>query len=85
MVHNERSSAFVVLPCSCGKSLRAKVEQIGTEVRCWSCHAMVLVPNPHEGQRVARELSDSALVVIKGPGLNAVLVGATIVTALPFT
>ncbi len=43
---------------------------------------MVLVPNPHEGHRVARELSDSALIVIKGPDLNSVLVGGLILTVL---
>jgi hypothetical protein len=43
---------------------------------------MVLVRNPHEGQRVARELSDSALIVIKGPGFNAILVASAVVTAL---
>src|SRR5580692_11568031 len=82
MVQNERSSAFVTVTCSCGRSLRAKFEQVGTEVRCWDCHKMVLVPNPHEGQRVARELSDSALIVIKGPDLNSVLVGGLILTVL---
>jgi hypothetical protein len=71
-----------MVACSCGRSLRAKVEQIGTEVRCWDCHKMVLVLDPNQGQRVARELSDGALVVIKGPGLNSVLVGASLVTGL---
>jgi hypothetical protein len=82
MVQPERSSTFVAIPCSCGKILRAKAEQIGTEVRCWNCHQMVPVPNPHQAQRVARELSDGALTVINGPGLNSVLVGTAVVTAL---
>jgi hypothetical protein len=43
---------------------------------------MILVPNPHQTQQVARELSDGALVVIKGPGLNSVLIGVAVVTAL---
>ncbi len=43
---------------------------------------MVLVHDPNQGQRVARELSDSARVVIEGPGLNSVLAGATILTVV---
>ena len=43
---------------------------------------MVLVPNPRHRQRVARELSDGALVVIKGPGLNSILIGSAVLTML---
>lgn len=82
MVPNERSSGLLTVTCTCGRSLRAKPEQVGTEVRCWDCHKMVPVHDPHEGQRVARELSDSAMVVMQGPGLNATLLAAAIVTAV---
>jgi hypothetical protein len=43
---------------------------------------MVPVLDPHQGQRVARELSDGALVVINGPGLPSVLIAAMVVTAV---
>ncbi len=43
---------------------------------------MVPVLDPLQGQRIARELSDGALVVIKGPGLNSVVIAAAILTAI---
>jgi ribosomal protein S27E len=81
MVQNERSSAFVTVTCPCGRGLRAKFEQAGTEIRCWDCHKMILVPIPHPGQKVAKELSDGALTVIKGPGLHLVFAASAVVTA----
>jgi hypothetical protein len=81
MVNQERSPGFIAVTCGCGRGLRAKFEQVGTEIRCWDCHQMVLVPFPRQGQHVARELSDVALVVIKGPGMNSVLAVAVMVTA----
>jgi hypothetical protein len=82
MLQNERPQSFVTVTCSCGRTLRAKSDQVETEVRCWDCRKMVLVPNPRRRERVARELSEGALVVIKGPGLNSVLIAASAVTAL---
>ena len=82
MVNQERTSTFVALTCSCGRGLRAKSDLVGTEIRCWDCHKMVLVPLPNHGQRVARELSQNALEVIKGPGLNSVLAAAIVLTGV---
>ena len=44
---SSRSTAFVPVPCRCGKLLRAKVDQIGAEIQCWDCHQMVVVPCPN--------------------------------------
>ena len=41
---------------------------------------MVLVPIPAQGQRVARELSEGALVVIMDPGMNALIAGSAVFT-----
>ena len=82
MLNQEQSPAFIAVTCKCGRGLRAKFDQAGTEVRCWDCHQMVTVPNPRQGQEVARELSDGALVVIRGPGLHLVLVAAIATTAI---
>ena len=82
MVNRDWSPAFVSVTCKCGRALRAKVEQVGTEVRCWDCHQMVPVPIPRQGQEVARELSEGALVMIKGPGTNSLVAAAALVTAV---
>lgn len=81
MVHPERSSVFVAVKCSCGRGLRAKSELVGTEVRCWDCRKLVLVPMPSEGPRVARELSIEALSVMRGPSLGSLLIAGSVVTA----
>ena len=84
MSPHERSSTFVTVNCACGRVLRAKSNQVGTEVRCWDCHQMVAVPLLLPKQDVARELSDGALTVIKGPGLHLILAGAALITAALF-
>ncbi len=84
MSPHERSSTFVTVTCACGRALRAKSNQVGTEVRCWDCHKMVAVPHLLPKQEVARELSDGALTVIKGPGLHLILAGAALITAALF-
>lgn len=37
---------FTIIRCPCGRELRVKRALVGTEVRCWDCHQMVLVPIP---------------------------------------
>jgi len=82
MVPQDRSSSFVMVTCVCGRSLRAKSDQVDQEIRCWDCHQMVRVRDPHQAQKVARELSDSARNVINGPDLASVIVGSLIGTLL---
>ncbi len=65
-----RNSAFVPFTCRCGRGLRAKREQVGTEVICWSCHEPMLVPEPHPGARIVREMFDGARTAIDGPSLR---------------
>ncbi len=73
-------SAFVPVTCRCGKTLRAKREQVGTEIRCWSCQRMVPVPRPREPLRVFRTLSDGALDVLRGSTMSWVVAGSGAVT-----
>jgi len=87
MANIDRSPSFVPVTCQCGRSLRAKFDQVGSEIQCWDCHKMVVVPMPRQGQRIARELSENALDVINGPGLNVVMAAAiplTVVMAIPY-
>jgi len=78
----ERSPTVVSVACPCGRELRAKFNQVGTEICCWDCHQMVSVPEPGLNQKVARELSGGALVVIKGPGLISLIAASAITTAI---
>ena len=37
---------YITVDCRCGKRLRAKSEQAGTEISCWNCKTNVAVPLP---------------------------------------
>ena len=75
------STSFVTLTCRCGKTLRAKLDQVGTEIRCWSCRQMVMVPMPRERLRVAREFTDGFMAATEGPALVRIVAVAAGVTA----
>src|SRR4051794_22537883 len=38
--------AYYMVPCSCGRQLRAEEKQVGLMLRCWGCGAEVVVPRP---------------------------------------
>src|SRR4051812_15473456 len=80
MALNIKKHSLIQVPCICGRSLRAKPDQVGTDIRCWDCQRLVTVAVPRAKQKVARELSDGLLGVIQGPGMRTVLVAAAIVT-----
>ncbi len=44
--------SYVSVKCRCGRSLRARPEQFGGEVRCWDCKNAVAVPMPKMGIRL---------------------------------
>lgn len=74
-----RSSPFVPVPCRCGRLLRAKYDQIGTEIQCWDCRQMVVVPCPKQpgqeglafarGCRVAAEQATVGRVILAASGV----------------
>jgi hypothetical protein len=79
----DRSTArhYVAITCRCGRSLRAKPEQVGGEITCWDCHAPVLVPIPvAPGNWVARLLRMGARQVLEGTTLTLIAIGALVVT-----
>ncbi|WP_435010061.1 hypothetical protein P12x_001281 [Tundrisphaera lichenicola] len=80
MRRDGKNPSFIQLKCVCGRNLRAKPDQVGTEIRCWDCQTLVTVAVPREKQKVARDFWDGFYGVIKGPGLRSVLVAAVLVT-----
>jgi hypothetical protein len=78
---DSRNPSFIPVQCSCGRSLRAKLEQVGTEIRCWDCHKSVTVSLPRDRQVIGRELTLGFRDVVLGPGLRYVLVTALVLTA----
>lgn len=45
MTHRH-SAGFIMVPCKCGRILRAKQEQLGSEIVCWDCRAAQVVAIP---------------------------------------
>ena len=75
------SRHYVSIKCRCGRDLRAKPEQTGTEITCWDCHALVHVPIPvAPGNWVARLLRMTARQVLEARTVTLLAVGAIVVT-----
>ena len=43
-----RAKRYLEIVCTCGRTLRAGLESVGSTVQCWQCHASVPVPVPKE-------------------------------------
>ena len=81
MLPDPKNPSFIPVACSCGRSLRAKPDQVGTEIRCWDCQKMVMVAVPRDRQVIIRDLSHGFRGVTQGPGLRYVLVASLVLTA----
>lgn len=81
---NERSfrHLYEIIRCPCGLELRVKRALAGTEVRCWGCRQMVLVPLPR-GRRLMRSGLGKVLAdLIDKKLLVAIVSTAAVVTGL---
>ena len=67
--------------CPCGRELRARPEQAGSHITCWSCHASVPVPVPvAPGGWVARLLRMAARQILDARIITLLAIGAILVT-----
>jgi hypothetical protein len=72
---------YVNVKCPCGRALRAKLDQAGGTITCWSCHAAVNVPVPvAPGDWVARLLRMGARQILEARTFTLLAVGAALVT-----
>jgi hypothetical protein len=70
----------VNVKCPCGRALRAKLEQAGSTITCWSCHATVNVPVPvASGDWVARLLRMGARQILEARTFTLLAFGAALV------
>src|SRR4051812_5689691 len=79
----DRPTAYRYVPvkCPCGRDLRARLEQAGSEITCWSCHASVPVPVPvAPGGWVARLLRMTARQILEARTFTLLATGAVLVT-----
>ena len=67
--------------CPCGRELRARPEQAGLQITCWSCHATVPVPVPVAPSGwVARLLRMAARQILDARIITLLSIGAFLVT-----
>ena len=67
--------------CPCGRELRARPEQAGLQITCWSCHATVPVPVPVAPSGwVARLLWMAARQILDARIITLLSIGAVLVT-----
>lgn len=71
---------FIMMPCPCGRILRAKPEQVGTEIRCWSCHQTTLVKIPRVRQRVLAQCLRNTTSLLNGSETNRIVLAAALLT-----
>jgi hypothetical protein len=50
---------FIMFKCRCGRTLRAQVEQSGTQVRCWDCGKEQVVPWENRGLALLGAFGDA--------------------------
>ena len=67
--------------CPCGRALRARLDQAGTEIVCWDCRATVRVPIPAAPSGwVVRLMGIGAKQIFDARTCTFLVVGAAIVT-----
>ena len=85
---DDRTTApFIMVSCVCGRTLRARWEQVGAEIRCWDCQQAVKVHAPRFRRRLAGRLVGSIARVFGSQGTDALGRGAAILTvglAVPY-
>jgi hypothetical protein len=76
------TQSYLRLKCPCGRDLRARPEQAGSTITCWSCHASVPVPIPiAPGGWVSRVLRMTARQILEARTFTLLVLGAVLVTA----
>ena len=73
---------YIEVSCPCGRNLRARLDQAGGTIRCWSCRAERRVPFPDVGDRLARGTSDIVRSAGRPESIGAVLLGVLFLAAI---
>ncbi|WP_435016326.1 hypothetical protein TA3x_003891 [Tundrisphaera sp. TA3] len=76
MTASHRTATFVPVPCRCGRLLRAKSELIGSEIQCWDCHQMVVVPCPRQPGQSGRAFSEGLRSAFRPDSLARILLAS---------
>ncbi len=80
-MNTPRSTAsFIMVPCRCGRVLRAKWDQVGSEIRCWDCHQAVTVAIPRARRRILGQMAHAVFSMFHGPGTGNIVLAAGLLT-----
>ncbi|MDX2038508.1 MAG: hypothetical protein SFX72_17815 [Isosphaeraceae bacterium] len=74
--------SHISVKCTCGRSLRAKLDQAGGEIKCWDCRAVVPVPIPREPGWVVRALRRGVREALQAQVFMGILAGACVAAAI---
>ena len=70
---------FVMIPCGCGRVLRARRDQAGTEIACWDCRAAHVVPSSR--RHPLGRLADEVAPLLDGPHVAGFVVAVLLFAA----
>src|SRR5689334_6849532 len=73
---------FIHARCPCGRSLRARPDQMGTAIHCWSCGGEVVVPYLDLRGQLVRPLMDSATDLFRSQTPTMIFGGVLLITAV---
>jgi hypothetical protein len=80
--HRPTFRNHINIQCNCGKTLRAKADQIGTAIHCWNCKAAVWIPAPKAPVGwVARVLTQGVQDALEARTFTLLVLGSFLVTA----
>lgn len=71
---------FIMVRCQCGRTLRAKWDQVGTDIQCWDCQAMVPIAVPKEQSRLLGAIGHAIGDLFRGPGGSRIVAGTFVLS-----
>lgn len=80
MTTYRQTAAFIMVPCRCGRVLRAKWDQVGTEIVCWDCKASTTVEVPRDRLRVFNHLSRVIVETLRQQGSEQIIIASALLT-----
>lgn len=75
------TAGFIMVPCQCGRMLRAKHDQLGLEIVCWDCRAAQIVESPRARVRFLSGLARSVYDLFDQEAMGRIAVGSTALIA----
>ncbi len=73
-------ATFIMVPCPCGRVLRARWDQVGTEIICWDCRRGTKVVVPLDRLRLFEQMTRSVVSLFEQRESSGIVVAAGLLT-----